>query len=85
MVRRLGPVHRRAPAHRTEPLDVPTQLAHGTKMISRSQVFDADEAAELFFAFYKTGDIPGGYNLQPIDGYRVDGTVVHLSAGAPHN
>ena len=63
----------------TEPADVPIRLAHGVKMISRSQVFDADEAAELFFAYYKTGDIPDGYELQPIEGYRTDGTVVDLS------
>jgi hypothetical protein len=62
-----------------EPADVPIRLAHGVKMISRSQVFDADEAAKLFFAYYKTGDIPDGYELQPIEGYRTDGTVVDLS------
>ena len=63
----------------TEPLDVPIRLAHGVKMISRSQVFDADEAAELFFAYYKTGDIPPGCDLQPIEGYRADGSIVKLS------
>jgi hypothetical protein len=62
----------------TEPLDVPIQLAHGVKMISRSQVFAADETAELFFTYYKIGDIPGGYDLQPIEGYRADGTVVNV-------
>lgn len=67
----------------TEPLDVPIQLAHGKKLISRSQVFDADEAAHLFFAFYKTGDIPPGYELQPIEGYRADGSVVDLGAISP--
>lgn len=66
-----------------EPLDVPIQLAHGVKMISRSQVFDADEAAQLFCAFYKTGDIPPGYELQPIEGYRADGSVVDLGAVSP--
>lgn len=64
----------------TEPLDVPIQLAHGVKMISRSQVFNADEAAELFFAYYKTGDIPATYELQPIEGYRADGSAVDLNS-----
>ncbi len=62
-----------------EPRDIPIQLAHGVKMISRSQVFDADEAAELFFTYYKTGDIPDAYVLSPIEGYRADGTTVDLS------
>ncbi|CPR69811.1 Uncharacterised protein [Mycobacteroides abscessus] len=62
----------------TEPLDVPIRVAGGVKMISRSQVFDADEAAELFFAYYKTGDIPPGYVLQPIEGYRADGSVADV-------
>ena len=47
-------------------------------MISRSQVFGADEAAELFFSYYRTGDIPNEYVLQPIEGYRADGTTVDL-------
>lgn len=73
------------PSTGPEPLDVSIQLAHGVKMISRSQVFDADEAAQLFFAYYRTGDIPDGYDLQPIEGYRADGSAVHLSDGAPYN
>lgn len=67
------------PRSGTEPLDLPIQLAHGVKVISRSQVFGADEAAELFFSYYETGDIPGRYELQPIEGYRGDGTTVELS------
>lgn len=62
----------------TEPRDVPIRVANGVKMISRSQVFDADEATELFMAYYQTGDIPPGYDLQPIEGYREDGSVVDL-------
>lgn len=46
-------------------MDVPIQLAHGVKLISRSQVFAADEAAELFYTYYTIGDIPDGYALQP--------------------
>lgn len=56
--------------------DVPIRVANGVKMISRSQVFDADETARLFFAYYKRGDIPAEYDLQPIEGYRADGSVV---------
>lgn len=64
-----------------EPLDVPIHVAGGTKMISRSQVFDADEAAELFFTYYKTGGIPDTYVLTPIEGYRTDGSTVDLRNG----
>ena len=67
------------PHSSTQPLDVPIQLAHGVKMISRAQVFAADEAAKLFFSYYTTGDIPGGYELQLVEGYRSDGTTVDLS------
>jgi hypothetical protein len=61
-----------------EPADVPIRVANGVKMIRRSEVFDADEAAELFFTYYKTGSIPDSYHLRPIAGYRADGTVVDL-------
>lgn len=50
---------------------------------TRSQVFDADEAIKLFVSFYETGDIPGGYVLQPIEGYRTDGSIVDLGADSP--
>lgn len=65
-----------------EPLDVPIQLAHGVKVISSSQVFGADEAAKLFFSYYEAGDIPSGYALQPIEGYRRDGTTMDFSNAA---
>lgn len=61
-----------------DPSDVPIRVANGIKMISRSQVFSADEAARLFMSFYKTGDIPAGYVLQPVEGYTSDGSVVDL-------
>ena len=64
------------PPSASGPFDVPIQLAHGVKMIRRFQVFDADEAAERFFTYYKTGDIPEDYDLQPIEEYRSDGTIV---------
>lgn len=64
----------------TETFDVPIRLAHGVKMISRSQVFDADEAAQLFMSYYTTGDIPDGYELVPVEAYRADGTIVTLNA-----
>lgn len=63
-------------------MDVPIQLAHGAKLISCSQVFADEEAAELFYTGYTTGDIPDGYALQPVEGYRADGTTVDLGDAA---
>lgn len=66
-----------------EPLDVPIRLPHGVYNVRRSEVFTADEAADLFFAFYTTGDIPSGYSLRPLDGYTTQGDVFDLSDGTP--
>jgi len=49
-----------------EPLDVAITLPYGPEMVSRSEVFTADEAAELFFTYYKTGDIPSEFTLRPV-------------------
>jgi hypothetical protein len=51
------------------PLDVVITLPRSAEMISRHEVFDADEAAELFYGSYKTGDIPAGYALRPVEGF----------------
>jgi hypothetical protein len=59
-------------------LDVPIKLPRGTQMVSRSEVFGADEAAELFIAYYKSGDIPPGYTLRPVEGYTADGRLIDL-------
>ena len=48
--------------HQTpSPLDVPIRLPRGTEMVSADEVFDAEEAADLFLAYQQTGDIPPGY------------------------
>jgi hypothetical protein len=64
----------------TEPeqLDVPITLPHRPEMISRSEVFTADEAAELFFAYYKTGDFPAEFTLRPVEGFTKDGRNLDL-------
>jgi hypothetical protein len=66
-----------------EPLDVPIRLPHGVYHVGRSEVFTADEAADLFFAFYTTGEIPPEYTLRPLDGYTAQGDVYDLSDGTP--
>jgi hypothetical protein len=50
-------------------LDVAITLPRSTEMISRHKAFDADEAAELLYSSCKTGDIPGGYALRPVEGF----------------
>ncbi len=55
------------------PLDVAIELPRGAETVSRAEVFDADEAADIFYTYYKTGDIPSGYVLRPVEGYSADG------------
>jgi hypothetical protein len=64
-------------------LDVPIVLPASTEMRSRFEVFDADEAAQLFFSYYKTGDIPSGYVLRPEQGFTRDGANIDLRDHAP--
>ena len=53
-------------------LDVAITLPRSTEMIARSEVFDADEAATLFDAYYQTGNVPAEYTLRPVEGYTED-------------
>jgi hypothetical protein len=62
------------------PLDVPINLPHSTQMISKPEVFTADEPAELFHNYYTTGEIPSKYTLRPIEGYRDDGAYLAIPA-----
>lgn len=60
------------------PADVPIALPRSTEMVSRAEVFDATDAAELFFNYYATGDIGTQYGLRPVEGWTADGTNVDL-------
>ncbi len=59
------------------PIDVPIELPKSTDMISGAEVFEAEEAADLFISYYKTGDIPAGYALRPVEGYKANGYIVN--------
>lgn len=61
------------PHEGTPPLDVPIELPRGAEMVSAAEVFTADEAADIFFTYYQTGDIPPGYALRPVEGYTYAG------------
>ena len=65
-----------------QPLDVAITLPHGDEMISRAEVFDANEAAQLFTHYHRTGDIPDGYVLRPVEGYTPDGNIIDLRGAA---
>lgn len=58
--------------------DVAIHLPNSDDMVSQAEVFTADEAAELFFAYYQHGDLPNGYTLRPINGWTSDGENVDL-------
>lgn len=64
------------------PLDVAIPLPRGDQMISAPEVFDAEEAGQLFMAYHETGDIPAGYVLRPVEGYTADGRNIDLATMA---
>ncbi|TDZ80278.1 hypothetical protein [Mycobacteroides salmoniphilum] len=59
-------------------VDVPIELPHGAEYVSRPEVFNYEEAADIFISYYETGAIPGGYALRPVEGYTADGTLIDL-------
>lgn len=65
-----------------EALDAPITLQRSVEMVSSSEVFGASEAADLFFSYYRTGDIPPQYALRPIEPYANDGGIIDLRAVA---
>lgn len=60
------------------PLDVPIELPRGPEFVSAAEVFEAEEAADIFISYYKTGDIPPGYVLRPEEGYTGGGDLIDL-------
>lgn len=65
------------------PLDVPIVLPRSTEMRGRFEIFDADEAAQLFYSYYKTGDIPSSYALRAEQGFTSDGGNIDLRDRLP--
>lgn len=60
------------------PLDVPIELPCGPEFVSAAEVFEAEEAADIFISYYKTGEIPPSYVLRPVEGYTADGDLIDL-------
>jgi len=64
------------------PIDVAIPLPRSTEMVTAAEVFGADEAADLFLAYYRTSHVPAQYTLRPIEGWTSDGTSVDLTGVA---
>jgi hypothetical protein len=66
------------PHEGTEPIDVEMHLPKASEWVGASEVFGAEEAGEIMYAYYKTGDIPPGYSLRPVEGYTADHDTIDL-------
>lgn len=53
--------------------DVEIELPRSVEWVARHEVFTADEAAELFEAFYRTDTIDDGYTLRAVEGRTAEG------------
>lgn len=60
------------------PLDVAIELPKGAEYVSAAEVFAAEEAADIFIAYYRTGDIPPDYVLRPVEGYTRNGDLIDV-------
>ncbi len=58
------------------PHDIAIVLPRSTEMLSRSEVFTAEQAATLFETYYLTDAIPYGYARRPVEGFAADGGYV---------
>lgn len=51
-----------------QPLDVAIRLPVSTQIIRAGEVFTAEEAADIFYRYYRSGDIAPEYTLRPVEG-----------------
>lgn len=65
------------------PLDFTIEMASSTLHVSAAEVFDAEEAADLFLAYHQSGDIPATYSLRPAAGYGADGSPIDIDDTEP--
>jgi hypothetical protein len=56
--------------------DVVIELPTGPLLIRPDEVFTAEQATELFFAYYRADALPDQYTLRAITGYASDGTTL---------
>ena len=62
------------------PQDVEIAMPNGSVNVTAAEVFDAEEATDIFDAYHQSGDIPAGLTLRAAQGYRADGSAVDLDA-----
>jgi hypothetical protein len=58
-------------------------MSNNIVRVSAAEVFDAEEAADLFLDYHRSGEIPSAYTLRPTEGYRADGTIVEIHETEP--
>ncbi|MFN3006626.1 hypothetical protein [Mycolicibacterium wolinskyi] len=61
-------------------VDVEITLPQETLRVTTLEVFDAEEAADLFYTYYTTGDIPHDYTLRPLEAYTADRRIIDIPA-----
>ncbi|MCV7286687.1 hypothetical protein H7J87_15270 [Mycolicibacterium wolinskyi] len=59
-------------------VDVEIELPQETLHVTTFEVFNAEEAADLFYAYYATGDIPHDYTLRPLEAYTADRRIIDI-------
>jgi hypothetical protein len=59
-------------------VDVAIPIPAETLWVTKFEVFEAEEAADLFFTYYKTNDIPPEYTLRPLEGYTTDRRIIDI-------
>jgi hypothetical protein len=60
------------------PLDVTIETGVNALQVSAAEVFDAEEAADLFMAYHRSGDIPDGYSLRPVQCWDSDDSEIDI-------
>jgi hypothetical protein len=61
-------------------IDVGITIPAETLWVTTFEVFEAEEAADLFYTYYKTNDIPPEYTLRPLEGYTTDRRIIDIPA-----
>lgn len=58
------------------PTDISIELPGSTQHRYRREIFTADEAAELFEHYFRTGELAEGFTLRPDQGFTATGAIV---------
>lgn len=61
--------------------DVEIELPRHSVRVGGHEVFTADQAAEVFMSFYRSGEIPDGHELRAVEGFASDGRRIDPATG----